>query len=131
MHIPEQDVNAKPRVSLALNSPIKPLQECNVSKMSIARQLICSGCPSGISLACCIQLFTCEGTNLVCHFLTHSHLLSGQIFQVLASSIQETRKSQAGAIELANDHRSLMTIHRDEIAAHSSGISFSDKPSAF
>merc|ERR1719384_2915155 len=68
-----------------------------------------------------IQLLTCERTDFVRHFLTHCHLLRGEFLQVLSARIQEACESQAGAVELTNDHRRLCTIYGDKVSGPQKG----------
>merc|ERR1719384_1018492 len=68
-----------------------------------------------------IQLLTCERTDFVRHFLTHCHLLRGEVGQVFSARIQEPCESQARAIELANDHRRLRTIYGNKVSGPQKG----------
>merc|ERR1740122_935199 len=63
-----------------------------------------------------VQLLASEITNLVCHLLAHRHLLRCQIFQILATCIQEPCEPQARTIELADDHRCFVAVYRNEIS---------------
>merc|ERR1712217_851627 len=69
------------------------------------------------SISLRIQLLARKGTDLVRHFLPHGHLLLRKILQIFSACVQESSKPEAGAIELADDHRSFMSIDRDEVCS--------------
>merc|ERR1712217_307656 len=69
------------------------------------------------SISLRIQLLARKGTDLVRHFLPHGHLLLREVLQIFSACVQESSKPEAGAIELADDHRSFMSIDRDEVCS--------------
>merc|ERR1712217_868916 len=69
------------------------------------------------SISLRIQLLARKCADLVRHFLPHGHLLLREILQIFSACVQESSKPEAGAIELANDHRSFMPIDRDEVCS--------------
>merc|ERR1712217_205949 len=69
------------------------------------------------SISLRIQLLARKGTDLVRHFLPHGHLLLRKILQIFSACVQESSEPKAGAIELADDHRSFMSIDRDEVCS--------------
>merc|ERR1712217_13888 len=69
------------------------------------------------SISLRIQLLARKGTDLVRHFLPHGHLFLREVLQIFSACVQESSKPEAGAIELANDHRSPMSIDGDEVCS--------------